>query len=140
MAHDTSLDSLLHLVHIMKRQLHDHIEQLGLPLTPMHVRVIKIIDRKSPCTANDIVQFLNRDKAQVTRLLNTLIEQGYIEKVPNPDDKRSQRLLLTSSGAAIMGQIDGIDEKMGQQLTAGITTEDLAALKRITQQMAKNLQ
>ncbi|GAL03463.1 hypothetical protein JCM19237_6357 [Photobacterium aphoticum] len=60
--------------------------------------------------------------------------------MPNPDDKRSQRLLLTSSGAAIMGQIDGIDEKMGQQLTAGITTEDLAALKRITQQMAKNLQ
>ena len=139
MANGTSLDSLFHLVHIMKRQVHDHIEQLGLPLAPMHIRVIKIIDRTSPCTANDIVQFLQRDKAQVTRLLNTLIEQGYIEKVPNPDDKRSQRLLLTDSGATIMTQINDIDKQMGQQLTQGVTSDDLAALQRITEKMAANL-
>ncbi|MGF1689185.1 MarR family transcriptional regulator [Photobacterium japonica] len=139
MTHDTSLDSLFQLVHIMKRQVHDHIEQLGLPLAPMHIRAIKIIERKSPCTANDIVQFLQRDKAQVTRLLNTLIEQGYIEKAPNPDDKRSQRLLLTDNGMSIMAQINDIDKQMGQQLTQGVTSEDLAALQRITEKMAANL-
>ena len=33
-----SLESLFHLAHSLKRQMHDHIEEMELDIAPMHVR------------------------------------------------------------------------------------------------------
>lgn len=93
-----SMESLFQLVHAIKRQLHQATEHLDLELTPMHIRVIKVIDRKSPCTAMDITGFLGRDKAQITRLINLLIQKGLVSRDQNPGDKRSHYLRLTGSG------------------------------------------
>ena len=134
-----SLDSLFPLVHSLKRQLHHRIEQLNLDIAPMHVRVLKIINKKVSCTAIDIANFLNRDKAQVTRLLNTLITQELIVKEPNPEDKRSQCLRLTDKSQQIMGEIAQIDKKIHEQMTDGITEEELILFENIAAKMAKNL-
>ena len=92
MVNNKTLDNLFQLVHALKRQLHEHIEQLDLDITPMHVRVIKIINKITPCTAIDIATVLERDKAQITRLVNTLIDKEFITKVAHPTDKRSSYL------------------------------------------------
>ncbi|GIU54126.1 MULTISPECIES: MarR family winged helix-turn-helix transcriptional regulator [Shewanella] len=134
-----SLESLFQLVHVLKRQLHDNIEQLDLDIAPMHVRVLKIISKKAPCSAIDIANFLNRDKAQVTRLLNTLITQELIVKEPNPEDKRSQCLRLTEKSQLIMGEINSIDKNIYQQMTAGMTEDELAVFQVIAKRMATNL-
>ena len=119
--------------------MHEHIEQLNLSITPMHLRVLKIINKKQTCTAIDIAQFMNRDKAQVTRLLNELIKQTLIEKVPNPEDKRSQRLLVTSEGLEILAQLATIDTKMNDKMMKGISQQELEEFERITGLMTKNL-
>ena len=134
-----SMESMHHLVHLIKRKLHDHVENLELNITPMHVRVMKIIHRKSNCSAVDIASFLNRDKAQVTRLLNTLLDQSLITKAPNPEDKRSQHLLLTPAGNEIIKQMANIDTQLIEQMTQGITPEELTEFERIANKMAENL-
>ncbi|KPZ70528.1 MULTISPECIES: MarR family winged helix-turn-helix transcriptional regulator [Shewanella] len=134
-----SLEGLFQLVHVLKRQLHDNIEQLDIDVAPMHVRVLKIINKKSPCTAIDIANFLNRDKAQVTRLLNTLITQGLIVKEPNPEDKRSQCLRLTEESQCIMGKINQIDKQIYQQMTQGLADDELTLFQTVAQKMVVNL-
>ncbi|WP_282167073.1 MarR family winged helix-turn-helix transcriptional regulator [Shewanella japonica] len=134
-----SLEGLFQLVHVLKRQLHDNIEQLDIDVAPMHVRVLKIINKKSPCTAIDIANFLNRDKAQVTRLLNTLITQGLIVKEPNPEDKRSQCLRLTEESQCIMGKINQIDKQIYQQMTQGLADDELILFQTVAQKMVVNL-
>ncbi|MGR5065007.1 MarR family winged helix-turn-helix transcriptional regulator [Photobacterium sp. DNB22_13_2] len=139
MSESKSLESVFHLVHMLKRHMHEHIEQLDLSITPMHMRVLKIIKKKQICTAVDIAQFLNRDKAQVTRLLNELIKQSLIEKVPNPEDKRSQRLLVTSEGSKILANLAIIDGQMNEKMMKGISNEELKEFERITGVMTENL-
>jgi len=134
-----TLENLFHLVHALKRRLHEQAEQLELPITPMHIRVLKIIDRKSPCTAIDIASFLGRDKAQVTRLLNVLIEQDLISREPNPGDKRSHYLRTTDRGIAIVEQIDQTDAETVKIMTQNLDADDVAAFQRIAQAMEKNL-
>ncbi|KMV29175.1 MarR family transcriptional regulator [Photobacterium swingsii] len=134
-----SLESLFHLAHSLKRQMHDHIEEMELDIAPMHVRVLKIINFKNRCTAIDIAHLLNRDKAQVTRLLNALIKQGYVVKEPNPDDKRSQCLRVTTDGLKITSQIANIDKKMFELLSKDISQEELEIFERIASKMARNL-
>lgn len=139
MSNPKSLDNLFHLVHVLKRQLHEQIEQLELPIAPMHVRVIKIISKQSPCTAMDVVNFLNRDKAQVTRLIKTLIEGGFIEKRPNPEDKRSQCLLTTEKGNEVLAKIKAVDAEIFQKMTLNVSEEELEAFQLVAGKLAENL-
>lgn len=139
MSNPKSLDNLFHLVHVLKRRLHEQIEQLELPIAPMHVRVIKIISKQSPCTAMDVVNFLNRDKAQVTRLIKTLIEEGFIEKRPNSEDKRSQCLLTTERGNEVLAKIKAVDAEIFQKMTLNVSEEELEAFQLVAGKLAENL-
>lgn len=141
MSESKSLDPLFHLVHVFKQKMHENIEQLELDITPMHVRVLKIINKKPFCTAVDIATILNRDKAQVTRLMSSLIDQHYVMKEANPQDKRSQCLRLTESGEQILEKVLGVDKTLLNQMSQGISDDELDAFlstsKRITENLAK---
>ncbi|QFT09554.1 MarR family winged helix-turn-helix transcriptional regulator [Vibrio sp. THAF190c] len=139
MSESKSLDSLFKLVHAVKRNVHEKIEALDLDIAPMHVRVLKIITKKPQCTAVDIANYLDRDKAQVTRLLSALIKQELIVKEPNPEDKRSQCLAITEHGKAIVDQLTEVDSEMFEKMKIGIDSDELATFERVAKAMAQNL-
>ena len=140
MSDNTSLESIFRLVHSLKRQMSEQIESLDSEIAPMNIRVMKIITKKSPCTAIDIAHFLNRDKAQVTRLVNALINQELVKKSPNPEDKRSQLLVLTNKGEEIMTKVSNIDREMLQRMTKGMNEDELEQFSQIARKMAQNLE
>ncbi|ASI92851.1 MarR family winged helix-turn-helix transcriptional regulator [Vibrio mediterranei] len=139
MSENTSLESIFRLVHTLKRQMSEQIESLDCDVAPMHIRVMKIITKRAPCTSIDIANLLSRDKAQVTRLINTLISEGLLEKAPNPEDKRSHFLILTPAGETIMSKVAEIDKAMLLQMTAGIDKQDLAKFAAVADAMTDNL-
>ena len=140
MSDNTSLESIFRLVHSLKRKMSEQIESLDSEIAPMNIRVMKIITKKSPCTAIDIAHFLNRDKAQVTRLVNALINQELVKKSPNPEDKRSQLLVLTNKGEDIMTKVSNIDREMLQRMTKGMNEDELEQFSQIANKMAQNLE
>lgn len=140
MSDNTSLESIFRLVHSLKRKMSEQIESLDSEIAPMNIRVMKIITKKSPCTAIDIAHFLNRDKAQVTRLVNALINQELVKKSPNPEDKRSQLLVLTNKGEEIMTKVSNIDREMLQRMTKGMNEDELEQFSQIANKMAQNLE
>lgn len=105
----------------------------------MHVRVLKIISKKPQCTAVDIANFLDRDKAQVTRLISSLIKHELIVKELNPQDKRSQYLRVTQSGQAIMETLVDADKAMLDKMQQGISDQDLTTFLRVARQITSNL-
>ncbi|CAH0533584.1 hypothetical protein VST7929_01454 [Vibrio stylophorae] len=139
MASTQPLESLFHLVHGIKRLQVQQLEKLNLPLTPMHLRVLKIIAKVPQCSALTIAQKLNRDKAQITRLVSTLISEGYLQKAAHPTDKRSQILNLTAQGESISQAIQHIEQQMQQQMLQGLNENELALFAQVTQKMVANL-
>ncbi|MDO6593747.1 MarR family winged helix-turn-helix transcriptional regulator [Neptuniibacter sp. 1_MG-2023] len=139
MSNQKSLENLFRLVHGLKRQMYKKTEQLSLDLTPMHIRALKIVDRKKPCTAVDIAGILGRDKGQVTRLINTLIDKGLIEREPNPNDKRSHYLSITDAGMTVVEEVMKIDADTVNKMTQNLKREELAEFERISELMANNL-
>ncbi|MEC6831350.1 MarR family transcriptional regulator [Photobacterium toruni] len=139
MANNKTLDNLFQLVHALKRQLHEQIEHLDLGITSMHVRVIKIIHKMTPCTAVDIATVLERDKAQITRLVNTLIDKELITKIANPIDKRSSYLCITNSGMEIVKQLTVIDNTMQEKITTNISLDEIAVFQQLADKMTNNL-
>ena len=133
------LEATFHLTHAIKQQLSNQLEIKKLGIAPMHIRVLKVINENKSCTAMDIAALFKRDKAQITRLVKQLIDHGYVKKQPNPDDKRSQLLVLTSKGMALQESLLGVSEEMQKQITQGIDSEDLQTFVMVAEKMTKNL-
>jgi MarR family multiple antibiotic resistance transcriptional regulator len=140
MAEKSAVETTRHLAHAVKKQLAKQLEIENVGLSPMQVRVMKVIHRRTPCTALDIASFMHRDKAQITRLVNGLIEQEFIERVPNPEDKRSQLLSLTKMGNEKQASLSTLAIEAEQTMTQGIEESDMQTFFDIAQKMLDNLQ
>ncbi|MBR9729092.1 MarR family winged helix-turn-helix transcriptional regulator [Shewanella intestini] len=111
-----------------------------LGICSMHVQCILYIKQHQACTANDIVKHLARDKAQIARLIKEMIEKTWLVKQINPNDKRSQQLLLTEKGHALADSIQQTQHQVHQQMQNQLNTEDLIEFQRIANLLTKNLQ
>ncbi|NRA53040.1 MAG: MarR family transcriptional regulator [Gammaproteobacteria bacterium] len=135
------VETIFNLVHALKKNITHKIESLESRLTPMHVQVLKLIAAStSRITANDIANTLQRDKAQVTRLLNTLIKEELIEKQENPKDKRSQFIVATLNGKQIYQQVIEVDRYILEGLAQGLSYDELAQFQHLSEKMIKNLE
>lgn len=132
-------DVMFQLTQAIKYRQLQHLNTENIGVTPMHVRVMKIIHRRSPCTAQDIARLVQRDKAQITRLIKGLIDQGFVQRKPNLDDKRSQLLDLTEKGLKIQDRLLVFAEETQETITQGIDEKDLASFIKIAQIMTKNM-
>lgn len=133
------IEATFHLAHAIKQQLGHQLEIQQLGIAPMHVRVLKIIHQRKSCTSIDIANLFKRDKAQITRLIKGLLDQGLVCKQSNPEDKRSQLLVLSSQGVALQENLLSISKKMENQMTQGIDEKDLNTFIKVAQKITKNL-
>ncbi|WP_017444984.1 MarR family winged helix-turn-helix transcriptional regulator [Gayadomonas joobiniege] len=134
-------ETVFNLVHAYKTRIRQSINAQALGLNGMHVRVLNVLNADSDvCTANDIVHKLNRDKAQVARLIKDLIKLGFVDKCQNPADKRSQIVRLTQAGLSLIEQVSAAQDKVLDCMTKDIPDEDLHQFKNIMDKLVVNLQ
>ncbi|WP_026286896.1 MarR family winged helix-turn-helix transcriptional regulator [Gilvimarinus chinensis] len=132
-------EAVFHLTHAIKQQLGNQLEDQRFGIAAMHVRVLKVIAKSNACTAIDIAGMFKRDKAQITRLVNQLIDLDLVQKEPNPNDKRSQLLTLTSAGRALQERLRDLSNDMEEQMTQGIEAADLDTFMKVAQKITRNL-
>lgn len=132
-------ESLHRLVNAYKSHMYRVVqrEQLGLPIT--HLRVLKAVCRKPSCTAQSIARRMQRDKAQITRVLHELSGDGLIEKRENPEDRRSQLLFPTARGRDVIERLSAIERQIAALMTKNLTAQDVDMFIRLAAAMAKNL-
>ncbi|MCO7225328.1 MarR family winged helix-turn-helix transcriptional regulator [Pleionea sp. CnH1-48] len=70
----------------------------GTGMSPREWRVLAIIGISSPVTSVRIKELTGMDAATITRANARLIELGFVQKTPNPNDGRSTLLTLTDKG------------------------------------------
>lgn len=131
-------DALHRLMHAYKRQLRAGIQQHQIPLPITHIRALKCICRLPDSTAQSIAQRMNKDKAQITRVLNELMQSGLIEKTENPSDRRSQFLVPTAAGKQMLSKIDLLEKQAAANMTRNLSADELEAFVRIAGVMIEN--
>ncbi|WP_370980267.1 MarR family winged helix-turn-helix transcriptional regulator [Agaribacterium sp. ZY112] len=140
MTDSSTINAIFRLMRSLKCHLDRDLDALGLGLVPMQVRVLMTIHGQAQCTANDIVNVIQRDKAQITRLINGLIEQGLILKEPNPCDKRSQLLVFTERGQYVQNLLLEHLEASQKKMAAGLSQQELEQFESLAAKLASNLE
>jgi len=135
-----SLSETLHrLVHAYKKQLRSDIaaQEIDLPVT--HIRALKGVCRNPESTAQSIALRMQRDKAQITRVLNELQQGGLITKIDNPKDGRSQLLRPTAEGEKIMTQISTSERKTVARMTHALSSAEVDTFIKLANRISKSV-
>lgn len=113
-----------------------------------HHRVIHFVGRNPGITVSELLEILRITKQSLSRVLNALVERGFIEQRPGVTDRRQRLLFLSEEGIALEHKISEIQQKQVakafkeaggdavagyRQVLEGLITDDdrEQALKRI---------
>jgi len=110
--------SMAFLVHdvarLMRRVFDRRVKHLGL--TRSQWFVIAHLFRTDGQTQRDLADELDMERAPLSKLLDRLESGGWVERRPDPDDRRAKRIYITGKIDSLM--IEGI--AVGQVLTDDI--------------------
>jgi len=134
------IESNADLMHACKRQIAIEFAKSDIQFAPTHFKVMQIIDRSSPCTGQDVASVLQRDNAQITRLLKELESKGVISRQQNPLDKRSQILSVTEEGEAVLKKMRAAAGRVKKRLIEGVSADDQLRFLELLHQMKLNLE
>ena len=127
------------LMHRIKRHHQQAARALGDALAPMEARALGYFARHPGASARDLVEHAGRDKAQVARLVRSLIDRGLLEATPSPTDQRSQCLALTAAGTALQRQLSSSRRRIDAALIAGLSDKEREQLSRLLARLHASL-
>ncbi|HAZ5458875.1 TPA: MarR family transcriptional regulator [Escherichia coli] len=100
-------------------------------------RLIHMVNQKKDRLLNEYLspelkKVLSVDLGALTRMLDRLVCKGWVERLPNPNDKRGVLVKLTTSGAAICEQCHQlVGQDLHQELTKNLTADEVATLEHL---------
>ena len=74
---------------------------------------------------------LSVDPGAMTRMLDRLACKGWIERLPNPADKRGVLVQLTPDGAAFASSVIRLWVRSYQELTKNLSADEVAMLEQL---------
>jgi MarR family transcriptional regulator, organic hydroperoxide resistance regulator len=87
----------------------------------------------------EITRRLGIEAASVSKGIERIESAGFIERRPDPDDARMNRIFLTDAGRALEEPVKQAWFGAEEQLLANMTPEERMLLRRLMLQMRENL-
>lgn len=82
--------------------------KLSMEMTIPSMRILGFLaHRKEPATPTEIAQEIQVKKPTVTSLIQTMVRNGIVQKLPSPTDGRSYQLKPTERGRELSDEIQG---------------------------------
>jgi DNA-binding MarR family transcriptional regulator len=96
--------------------------------------VLNLINKKE-VTPTEISQIFNKDKAAITRFINSLEKKGFVKK--KSIDKRSYKLFITEKGKEVLEKVDKKAAKFRKKIDSNISKEEIECLFEVFDKIEK---
>jgi MarR family transcriptional regulator for hemolysin len=101
--------------------------------------VLMRLDRSEGLNQSELADLLDLQPISVTRLLDRLAESGLIERRPDPNDRRANRLYLTPAARPLLKQLTSLGEDVMQIVLQSVDESAQEQLLRNLDTMKNNL-
>jgi DNA-binding MarR family transcriptional regulator len=123
----------------MKAGLKRAFEAKGFSVTPEQWGVLSSLWEMEGVQQTLLAQRTDKDRHNITRILNLLERDGLVRRDPCLEDRRCQRVYLTEKGKALRPKLVPIVTGFLRNALAGLTQEDFDQMIRILGKISKNL-
>ena len=86
-----------------------------------------------------LADLLGTDTAGMTRLVDRLVEKGYLHRLPATTDRRTITVELTAAGRKLLPKIKPLFDEVAATITTGIPAAALPAVQEALETMRSNL-
>ncbi|MCL8017369.1 MarR family winged helix-turn-helix transcriptional regulator [Streptomyces sp. AS02] len=115
---------------------HDRLMALaGVPLDRAAVALLRQVADSEPLRPGELANRLGVEASHVTRTVQQLQKSGYVSRVPDPQDRRAQRIELTEAGRQAIARVRDAGARGMQLALADWTPEELRQLAGLFHRM-----
>ncbi|PZG22353.1 MarR family winged helix-turn-helix transcriptional regulator [Nonomuraea aridisoli] len=121
----------------LQRELFTKISELGFPgLRPRHGAVLAYLD-----DAGSRATYLAAQSGQHKQVIGTLVDElaalGYVERRPDPDDRRAKLVVPTARGRELTAATDAVLAAIEAEHARAVGEEAYAEFKRVFRLVAE---
>jgi DNA-binding MarR family transcriptional regulator len=106
---------------------------------PREAAALIELARKPASTPGELAQELALDPPATSRLVSELNRQRLVENLPDREDRRRTRLVLTAAGRVSAAELSTTTEALEAEAARGLAPEELEVLRRALSRLADNL-
>ncbi len=97
-------------------------------ITPLHFEIMKLLHEAGTLHPAEIGERLLVARAQMTHLIDKLVDLGIVERQANTADRRMTNILLTTEGEAFFEEHDSNIKNAIKETLSYLTDEELEGL------------
>jgi DNA-binding MarR family transcriptional regulator len=113
--------------------------QAGLGLTPEECRVLIYLEHRQGTAQVDLAEYMGSSPMTLMRVLDRMEQEGWVERRPDPEDRRVRRLHLTRAATPVIARIWVIADRARAESQAGLDSADRQRLIGLLERIRGNL-
>jgi DNA-binding MarR family transcriptional regulator len=98
--------------------------------------VLSALDRSPVRSQAALADAIGADKTRIIATLDELQERGYIQRCPDPDDRRVRLLALTESGRAVKDAAQAAIQRGEERWLGRLSANDRRVFLRVLRQLS----
>jgi len=131
-----------HLMYAFRQMLSEQCAQSGYAITSDELAVLMITAQgqgDSGLKQTAIAATLAKDKAVITRLVNSLLKKGLVVRAADPHDRRAVRVCLSDDGAAAVHHLRPQLEGLLYQIYRDIDQQEFDVARDVLHRILHNV-
>tara|TARA_R110002096_G_scaffold420745_1_gene626016 strand:- start:12972 stop:13355 length:384 start_codon:yes stop_codon:yes gene_type:complete len=122
---------------MLRRNFDRRAQSFGL--TRSQWMVLMHLKRKNGMRQNELAKLLEIKPISITRLIDRLVKDDWVERRDDPVDRRAKRIYLTDKVEPLIGKLRDIGLKIREESLLGISNEQREVLMKMLVQIRTNV-
>lgn len=137
---ETSFGRILGVAHTaMFRHLSKLMHERQLPITPDQFRVLSHLWQTDGLQQSELALCTNRNRANVTRIIDILEREGIVTRQDDPTDRRVFRIYLTALGKSLRDETARCAAQSVADSLQGLSEQEIAIATRVLKKIKENV-
>jgi DNA-binding MarR family transcriptional regulator len=111
----------------------------GVELNFSQFVALKRLGEDGPMAPGELARCVHYSPGALTRMLDKLEQAGYLQRVPDPDDRRALRLELTTAGQKIHKRMIACGNAAAERAFAEISEAERLQLRSLLERVLEHL-
>jgi DNA-binding MarR family transcriptional regulator len=113
---------------VRRKLLKAALDNVNIDVSPLHFEIMRLLKENDTLHITEIGERLQVARAQMTHLIDKLVELGMVERQTDSADRRVTNIVLTDKGSDFLDEHGGHIWKATKEFLSGLTDEELADL------------
>lgn len=124
---------------LMKVGLLRGFQKNGMNITHVHWSILRILWDEDQLPQAQLAEKTKKDRPNITRIIDVLEKNGYVQRAVDPADRRVQNITLTEKGKSCQGELTPLVLLFLEDAFKGVTQDEYNIFMNVLEKAIQNL-